>query len=81
MGLEVSDGGSKIGFDLIAAMAVGLGILVMVVVNAPHPPAAGTILGLLANGWDMSAVLFVLISSISLILIRLLFGPRLVNLI
>ena len=81
LGLEVSDGGSKIGFDLIAAMAVGLGILVMVVVNAPHPPAAGTILGLLANGWDISAVLFVLISSISLILIRLLFGPRLVNLI
>lgn len=81
LGLDFSAVGSKIGYDLIAAMAVGLGILLMVVVNAPHPPAAGTILGLLANGWDISAVLFVVISSISLIVIRLLFGHRLVNLI
>ena len=81
LGLDFSDNSSKISFDLIAAMAVGLGIFLMVVMNAPHPPAAGTILGLLANGWDISAVLFVVISSISLILIRLLFGHRLVNLI
>ncbi len=81
LGLDLDNNGSNVTFDLIAALAVGVGILFMVLANAPHPPTAGTILGLLANGWDVSVVLFVLLSSISLVLIKLLFGHRLVNLI
>ena len=65
--------------DLMAA-AVGLSILIMVVFNTEHPPAAGTVLGLAVEGWTLSAVFFVLLGAVMLSVVHGVLRPRLVNL-
>ena len=42
--------------DVMAALSVGLSILVMVSTDTAHPQAAGTALGLVIYGWSPSAV-------------------------
>jgi hypothetical protein len=47
--------------NLVAALAVGAGILVMATTDTEHPPAAGTILGLVLGSHPLvSAALVVL---------------------
>ena len=38
--------------NFMAALAVGLGILVMAASHTDHPSAAGTALGLVIDGWS-----------------------------
>ena len=66
--------------DLMAVGAVRLSILIMVVFNTEHPPAAGTVLGLAVEGWSLSAVLFVLLGAVMLSVVHAVLLPRLVNL-
>ncbi len=72
---------SRFILDIMAALAVGMGILVMVVTNTEHPPAAGTALGLVIYEWAWSAVVFILLSALILSVIRIALRPKLVNLI
>jgi CBS-domain-containing membrane protein len=67
--------------NVLAALSVGTGILVMVMTNTEHPPAAGTALGLVIHSWSASAVAFVLVGAVILTVVRILLGRRLVNLI
>jgi CBS-domain-containing membrane protein len=67
--------------DAGAAISVGLSLLLMVLTNTEHPPAAGTALGLVIHGSSWSAVAFILVSAIVLTLIRLALRPRLTNLL
>ena len=67
--------------DIIAAVSVGAGILSMVVTNTEHPPAGGTILGLVIHGWSWSAIIFILSSALILSIIRLLLRDKMVNLL
>lgn len=67
--------------DLVAVLAVGLSMLVMAITNTEHPPAAGTALGLVVTGWTPSAVLFVVLGTVTLSLIHLLLRPYLKNLL
>jgi CBS-domain-containing membrane protein len=53
-----------------AALSIGLSILLMPVFNAEHPPAAGTALGIASSGWELNTILFVLLFSIGLAVIR-----------
>ena len=71
---------SHLTSDLMAAAAVGLSILIMVVFNTEHPPAAGTVLGLAVEGWILSAVFFVLLGAVMLSVVHGVLRPRLVNL-
>ena len=64
----------------MAAAAVGLSILIMVSINTEHPPAAGTVLGLVVEGWTLSAVFFVLLGAVMLSVVHGFLRPRLVNL-
>ena len=64
-----------------AALAVGVSMLVMVLTNTEHPPAAGTALGLLFPGWELSTVVFIVLSAIALSAIRILLRPRMINLL
>ena len=59
-GLESASEESRYIIDIMAALSVGLGIMVMVSTNTEHPPAADTALGLLVHGWAWSAVEFIL---------------------
>ena len=72
---------SRILFDLMAALSVGLGTFGMVATNTEHPPAAGTALGLVVHGWDWSAVVFVMTAVTTLSIIHLALRPRLINLL
>ena len=64
----------------MAVSAVGLSILIMVVFNTEHPPAAGTVLGLAVEGWALSPVLFVLLGAVMLSAAHAFLRPRLINL-
>ena len=72
---------SRYILDMIAALAVGAGILIMVLTNTEHPPAAGTALGLVIHDWSWSAVEFIMISALVLSLIRMALRPKLVDLL
>jgi CBS-domain-containing membrane protein len=72
---------SRLLFDSLAALTVGLSIALMVVTDAEHPPAAGSALGLVVHGWALSSVGVILIGAVTLSLIRMALRPRLVNLL
>lgn len=67
--------------DLFAVLSVGLSMLFMAVTNTEHPPAAGTALGLVITGWTPSAVLFVVVGTVTLSVIHMLLRPYLKNLL
>ena len=67
--------------DLVAVLSVGLSMLIMALTDTEHPPAAGTALGLVITGWTPSAVLFVVLGSVTLSLIHLFLRPHLKNLL
>jgi len=68
-------------YILAAALSVGLAILLMVITDTEHPPAAGTALGIVAYGWSLWTVLFVLIFAVALSLARFLLRPWLRELV
>ena len=72
---------NRIIFDFMGALSVGISILLMVVTNTEHPPAAGTALGLIIHGFAWNLVFFVLASALLLTIIRILLRPRLINLL
>ena len=72
---------SNIGRDIIAVLTVGISILIMVVTDTEHPPAAGTALGLVITDWTVATVLFVILGALILSTIHMLLRPRLQNLL
>jgi len=46
----------------IPSLSVGLSIFIMVITNTEHPPAAGTALGIVIQGWSYSTILVILIA-------------------
>ena len=72
---------SRYILSLIAALAVGIGILAMVFTDTEHPPAAGTVLGLVIHEWSWAVVGFVVISALVLSIVRIALRPRLVDLL
>ena len=65
---------------LPAALAVGLSILLMTVLNFEHPPAAGTALGIVTSGWSMETIIFVVAFAVSLAIIGVILKKYLKNL-
>jgi CBS-domain-containing membrane protein len=47
---------------LIPSLSVGLSIFMMTITNTEHPPAAGTALGIVVQGWSYSTILVILIT-------------------
>lgn len=66
---------------IIPALSVGLSIFIMVITNTEHPPAAGTALGIVVQGWNYSTVLIILITVITLSIIKYLLKSWLKDLI
>ncbi|GAB6058291.1 HPP family protein [Desulfonatronum parangueonense] len=56
----------NIAISLVYSLAVGVSIFIMVVIDAEHPPAAGTALGVAIAGFSLKVVLTILISIIIL---------------
>ncbi len=80
-GLEALAEGEDYIRVFAAALAVGVSMLVMVLTNTEHPPAAGTALGLFFPGWELSTVVFIVLSALALSAIRILLRPRMINLL
>jgi CBS-domain-containing membrane protein len=62
-------------------MSVGLSVLLMPVLNAEHPPAAGTALGVAVGGWKVETLFFVVIFAVSLAVVRKVMLKRLKDLV
>ncbi|MBN2239964.1 MAG: HPP family protein [Dehalococcoidales bacterium] len=62
------------------AMAVGLSIFLMTIMNFEHPPAAGTALGIVTHEWTVSTIGFVVAFAVVLALIGFLLRKYLRNL-
>lgn len=77
----VGQGDSGIFRDVMSALAVGLGMLLMVLTDTEHPPAAGTALGLVIHDWGWPAVVFILSSAVTLSIVRTALRPKLINLL
>ncbi len=77
--LNIND--SRLILNICAAVSVGIGIIIMVVTNTEHPPAAGTSLGLIIHGFDWSSVIFIIASTLLLSLIRIILRHRMINLL
>ena len=80
-GVQGYEGSSRFVVDVAAAMSVGIGIIVMVVTNTEHPPAAGTSLGLIIHSFDWTSIVFVIASVVLLSVIRMLLRSRMINLL
>ncbi len=85
-GLLVADWLPQPGGDLdimeiiIAGLSVTLAMLLMVVFNFEHPPAAGIALGLVIGPWEPWNVVYVMVAIVTLSLIRHLLSRRLKDL-
>jgi len=66
---------------VFGALSVGLAILVMVVTDTEHPPAAGLALGLVLDEYNHRTVAIVLVGIISLSLIKAVLKPVLKDLL
>jgi len=53
------NGNEEIAYIIFGGLAVGIAILLMVVTNTEHPPAAGMALGLVLNKWDYKTIIFI----------------------
>ena len=77
--LNIND--SRLILDICAAFSVGIGIIIMVITNTEHPPAAGTSLGLIIHGFDWNSVIFIIASTLLLSLIRIILRNKMINLL
>jgi hypothetical protein len=67
--------------DLSGAFALGLVILLMSITNTEHAPAAGTALGLAVRHTPTDAVLFIITAALIVAAARIVFAPRMRNLL
>jgi CBS-domain-containing membrane protein len=73
-------GGTTLAVDVTAAAAVGLSMLVMASTDTEHPPAAGTVLGLVLASDPLKPALMVLLAALALSAARHLFGRWMIDL-
>ena len=67
--------------NAVAALTLGLSMVMMIITDTEHPPAAGAALGLVIHGWNWSSIGVILIGAVVLSGIRIALRPRLVNLL
>ncbi len=65
---------------LAAALAVGLSIFIMTIINTEHAPAAGIALGLVINEWDYTTIFFIIAAIIWLTTIKYILKKYLIDL-
>jgi len=68
-------------YIVVCAVAVGVSIFLMVVLDFEHPPASGTALGLAMTGFSISAMIAIITSSVVLSLAHVMLRKYLKNLI
>jgi len=67
-------------YIIIASLAIGITMFVMVITNTEHPPACSTALGLAIHDWNADTIVFIITFVIGLSIIKYLLRNKLVNL-
>jgi CBS-domain-containing membrane protein len=68
-------------YPIFAAISVGAAIFLMVITNAEHPPAGGLALGLVLNPYSIFSVIVVLLGISSMVLLKRMLKPMMINLL
>jgi len=71
---------TTLGRDLTAACAVGVGMLLMAGTDTEHPPAAGTVLGLVLADDAIDPALMIILAALALTLARQVFKRWMIDL-
>lgn len=66
---------------VFGSIAVGSAIFIMAVTNTEHAPAAGMALGLVINNWDYLTIIFIIISILWMISVKIILKRYLIDLI
>ncbi len=66
---------------MVYALAVGISIFIMVVIDMEHPPASGTALGMAVDGFSLNVAIAVCVSVLILAFIHHFFKPHLKDLV
>lgn len=66
---------------IYGALAVGAAILIMIITNTEHAPAAGIALGLVINKWDYVTIIFIILAVIWMYGIKTILRKYLIDLI
>jgi CBS-domain-containing membrane protein len=67
-------------FAIFAAVGVGISMFAMAATDTEHPPAAGTALGVVAQGFDWDLFVYVITAVVMLVLVHRLFRSRMSDL-
>lgn len=67
-------------YSLFGAMAIGLSLLIMTMTNTEHPPAAGAALGLVFEGYTLTALCVIMLGVLGLVAAKWLLRRWLINL-
>ena len=73
--------GSESILWIAGALSVGLSIFLMAITQTEHAPAAGTALGIVAHEWTYLTIIFVLVFTVSLAIVKRLLRRYLVDLV
>jgi CBS-domain-containing membrane protein len=73
-------GDTGLARDLTAAAAVGISMLVMAATDTEHPPAAGTVLGLVLASDPLRPAVMVILAALALSMARHVFGRWMIDL-
>ncbi len=65
----------------VYALAVGISIFIMVVIDMEHPPASGTALGMAVDGFSLNVAIAIVVSVLILAFIHHFFKPYLKDLV
>lgn len=65
---------------VLAAIAVGLSIFIMVLTDTEHAPAAGISLGLVINQWDGSSIIFIIMVMLAMTIVKYFLRSHFINL-
>ena len=66
---------------IFGALAVGITMFIMVIVDVEHPPAAGLALGLVFDGFNHTTVIVAIVGIITLVIIKELLKKYMINLL
>jgi CBS-domain-containing membrane protein len=77
MGLLSSLVSHRVETAVFGAIAVGLAIFLMVIIDMEHPPAAGTSLSLVVSEWSIYSIAFIGGATIFLAAVRIALGRKL----
>jgi len=68
-------------YEVFAAVAVAISMLLMTIFDVEHPPAAGLALGMVVEDWSWHTLVIILVAVLILVIVRKILKPYMISLI